>query len=968
MRSIMIKGMLFSVLLLCAPIAQDEAGNHTYRQLFDAGVLAFEAEELGRASAFFRAAGERAPDAPLWRAYRAAAQERAGDVVDVPGATVVPRSLAAWDSVEVAVGTVSWPMLSATGERVLFGRPEAALVDAHSGKLVARLRSRLPPQPDDPGRFPPPHFDGVVWVFDVSGRVVLGLGGSWGQGVGVDVRDSRTGRPIDVEGAHSLDVTPGVRFEWFPSGEVAPEHEYDATVDLASPEGVLRCHLVPLSELESGFRHDLRHAELSHDAGLAMLRDQTVPTRLRIIDRRGERVLLERSPAGFDSLLSPDASCVVAIDDEALWCIDLESFEDRWVVALDAPEEWDDRPAYAFLGQELVRVDATGVVIAFHPETGDRRELLRLEPAPSGPLNGVTFARDGALLIALDHDATLCYDGRSGKQLWAAGSERWFADPAKGTLDAAQELCLIQGEAGQPQVVRLTDGQLLGAPLEPPLWVTSALAVESGKAVIVALSNGELRRVGLADGRTSAISNDSGSAWRRVHPEARGANVLALAKDSSAQLVNATSLETVAGALPGPGATFIEFSRDGHFGVAKDRGAKRTQLVRFTEDLRGQVLHDEPRLCNAAAFSPSGDSLALALEGRLLLLDGRTGELQGEVELPTDVQFNVAAFHREHQLVLGTSAADMGEPYGARVVDRRDGKIIATLNVRDPFGGGTVMHIHSNLEHQVVILTSSACGTVAAFDDVEWKPKYDLDSSGGNWGTLIVRHEAGSSVAGISGMTRSHSRLFDLKTGMIVARAEVEGLFDLALVDAGRRIIGVRDERLTVLDAETYETVYAREEAAGGSAWLLRDGTRRPAPGPRGPSVDPAHIICDGWSAPIDSFDAWLYDPLELAERSLNSLPHPPVILTVTSTAHGSEIAPEGLSITAHSAADPIGAVVEWPNAEDEFVAIAAQHDPDEDPTHGGAWRLRLAPIRSGWTSVRLVDATGVTSRPHRSR
>jgi hypothetical protein len=276
-------------------------------------------------------------------------------------------------------------------------------------------------------------------------------------------------------------------------------------------------------------------------------------------------------------------------------------------------------------------VNPSGIVTAFDRATGEKRALLELKPPPSGPLHGATFVRDGALLVVLNHETTLCYDGRSGKRLWTAGGERWFADPAKGTVDAAEERCLMEGEAGQPAVVRLADGAAVGEPVAAPLWVNSALALDGGQAVIVALSNGELRRVELAEGRTSAISTDSGSASRRVDPEARGLNVLALAEDGSAQLLNATSLATVAGAAPSLGAQFIEFSRDGHYGVTIDGEAKRTQLVRFTEDLIGQTVRDEARFCSPAAFSPSGDSLALVTAGRLVMLDGRTGELQAAI-------------------------------------------------------------------------------------------------------------------------------------------------------------------------------------------------------------------------------------------------------------------------------------------------------------------------------------------------
>lgn len=89
-----------------------------------------------------------------------------------PGATSAPTmERLAWESVEVAARSDLFARMSATGERILYGYPEAALVDVRSGELVARLRSRLEASADDDAS------DGACNLdFDRSGRVVVGAG------------------------------------------------------------------------------------------------------------------------------------------------------------------------------------------------------------------------------------------------------------------------------------------------------------------------------------------------------------------------------------------------------------------------------------------------------------------------------------------------------------------------------------------------------------------------------------------------------------------------------------------------------------------------------------------------------------------------------------------------------------------------------------------------------------------------
>ncbi|MFT6107899.1 MAG: hypothetical protein ACJA2W_000808 [Planctomycetota bacterium] len=954
--------MLPTLASTTAPPSQESA---TYRQLFDDGVTALGAEENERAAEFFEAAGRRAPDALIWRAYLRRAKEEAGSAPAWPEATPAPSmERLVWDPVEVAASSNRLVQLSATGERLLYGYQEAALVDVSTGSLVARLRSRI----DTSTNHDPP-ADGCKWTFDTSGRVAIAAGGRWGHGMGLDVRDSLTGRPIVVEGAATLDLTPGARYEWFPLGEEPPECDFEATVDLTSTEGLLRCHLVPRAD-GSGRAGDLgKNVVLSSNASLAMTRDQTMPTTLWVVDRVNEQIVLERSPAGWASWFSPDGSSLYVRSNEDVRKVGLPSGEELWQASMPPVVRPLGQGAFTFRGDELIEIAATGVVSRFDDTTGVRNEIQRLDPAPEGQVFGAKFVRGETLLIVLDFETTSCYDMDTGKRRWARGVARWFADPATGTVDEAEQRCMIQVEQYRPGVVALDTGETLGVQGSRMVPTHDVVLVEGEQAAIVALAGGELRRVDLATGATTARASSSGE--ERVYflrPMANG-QLWAAAVGGALLVRDPETLEPTRGVLLGEGASFEAFSQgaspeafseDGEYVVTTSRDPARTRLMKLTEDLQGEVVFEEKKYWSAAAFSPSGNSLALAGGGRLKIVDGRTGVLRLERELLEGVQLNVAAFHREEELIVGMAGQDF-DPYCGWVVDAGDGHVIAKLGINDPFGGATIMHIHSNPAAGIVILTASQSGTVTAFEDAEWNRKWNHDTSGGNWDTLVVRHAEGSKLACVSGMSATHSRVFDLSTGRTVRHEETLGLMDMALTSSGRFLVGLKDQRLVVKDGASFETLYHREEASGSDAWILRDGTRRPAPGGAPSPVDSTHLIQDGWSAPISSFDAWLHDPLELVSTSLSKLPGLPVILDAKEL-QGTDGARE-LAITVGSTATLVGAVFQDAAGDETFVPI-----PEDDRQIDPAKPLLLDAPTMAWASVRLVTSSGVLTRPVRRR
>ena len=897
----------------------------TYRQLLDQGVALLGDGEYVQAVERFEAAGRCAPDAVLWHLYLRRAHEEEGAAPVWPEPTPTPvMDRFPWDPVAITVlGSTRTAQLAATGERLLsYFSGEAALVDVDSGRLVARLR---------------PRFESVNsqarWAFDTSGRAVIAAGGRFGRGVGLDVRDALTGRPIEVVGALEFNVTPGARYEWFAAGEEPPACDYPATVDLGSADGILRCHSVP----QADGHHEGRTlgASLSSDGSLAMLRDQANPTTVRVIDRESDEIILERSPAGWRSWFSPTNDGIYVESQETVTKIDLASGEPVWEVPM-APVVANavNNAALIFRGDEFMEVAPTGVVSVFDDKTGTRREVQRLVPAPKGPIYGAKLARSGTLVIIADAEGTCCYRMGSGERLWRRGVVTYFRDPTMGTVDEAERRCMVQLERHRVGVVALETGEPLGDLGAAMVPIEHVTLVENEDAAIVTLAGGELRRVELATGATSA----------RV----RAAAGSLLVRDPE-------SLEPTRGAALEVGASVQAFSEDERYAVTTRLDPPRTRLVRLTEDLAGQVVREFDRSWAVVAFSPSGDSVALAGGGRWARLDALTGETRVEGALLEGKELSVAAFHGEGVLMVGEEGHGFDVP-GAWAVDATDGRVIKALDVPGPGLGCSVMQIHSDQAAGVVVLTTSGYTTVMAFEDGGWGLEWSQGLDGGNYGTFMLRQAEGSRLACVSGPP-GRSRVFDVTTGEIIENEKTLGVMDLALTRSGRFLVGRIAQRLTVMDGESFETLYSREEDSAGNAWILEDGSRRSASATVTAPKDPAHLIRDGWSAPISSFDAWLYDPLKLRKAPYKRLPRLPVILGLRSVEanDGSRT----LAITASADEPLIGLVFENTTGRQRFVAV-----PERRRVEGPPGPLVVEEPRGFWASVRLVARSGVMSRP----
>jgi hypothetical protein len=123
-----------------------------------------------------------------------------------------------------------------------------------------------------------------------------------------------------------------------------------------------------------------------------------------------------------------------------------------------------------------------------------------------------------------------------------------------------------------------------------------------------------------------------------------------------------------------------------------------------------------------------------------------------------------------------------------------------------------------------------------------------------------------------------HARVVGARSGEDLAAAAVFGCYDLMEVPGGDHFVSVRDGRLCVLDGRTYEELYAREEGAGGCAWIKRGRTYSVVDGDALANTV-VHLARAGVSRPVDCFEPWLLDPLGVAAARLDHLPDPPHIV-----------------------------------------------------------------------------------------
>ncbi|MEM9380480.1 MAG: PQQ-binding-like beta-propeller repeat protein [Planctomycetota bacterium] len=862
-----------------------QSSESTYRDLFDAGVTALARGDREAAVAHFESAGERAPEAPLWRRYLDHASGRSSAPADARD------GLFRWQWLEVPPSSGnSKAHLSADGARILvpWGR-DAMLFEATTSELVARLRA--PQAIGDENGF-------CSWTLDLTGRVALVLGGHGGTGRGLDLRDASTGRPIEVEGADSIALSPGARFEWFALEEEVPENVFPGTRDLRGAEGTLRCHIVREAVSDRGVQ-PVRRVGLSGDAALAVVTYSTGPGSTKLIDRRTGETRFLWEPAIWGATFSDDATMLLGSKrGEGRVLIDVATGNEVW--RAPAPEGPSDGQAtrFMFAGNELVSLDAAGTFRNVDVETGRAGREIRLTPAPVMDFGGCAVVRDGTRLVTYERDHTSVYDLASGRRLWRAEGPRWLMSPDEDGIDTAEMRCLIVPRSRWPYAVDLGTGVKLDDGAAPTRLATTAVErTPGGDRAVVALSNGELRLVELESGATVARAFEHvGRTAHFVHGSRQSGFVT---RDKRAiYLRDAETLDPILSARLEPRSVVRAVHPEGTSLVSSRSEPPATKLIELTEDGAGRLILVTEHETRAAGYRADGSQVALAANVEVFVLDATDGEVVSKFTVPEGAKPSAASFYGDSILLVGEDRTAPESPDGltsppARtfVMDLATGVEIAALEQPTIFGLDRVECIHSAPGEGVVVVTLSDCGEVNAYSEEGWKPRWQLGSLGGDWVTLEIRREPGAELACVSGMLGQNARIFELATGKVRDRAATQGMLDLALTNGGDRAIGLRDRSLVALDTQSLQIEYARQESPDGHAWIEVGGRRRlAAGGPENPAVDRAHVIRDGWSAPVSCFDPWLHDPLNLGEPSLEALPALPVVRSVSRREGGLEL------------------------------------------------------------------------------
>ncbi len=919
-----------------APPAQASEGD--YRALFDQGVAALAADDTDAAAEFFRSAGEHVPDAPIWRAYLALAEGR------------TPRSKAKrlrhappWRVVTPANGRVQDLHLGPRGERLIVGRDEPDLVDVRTGDLIARLESLIP--------------GGCRrWVFDATGTVVVGRGGM--RGTGIDVRDARTGRPLELRGAPELMLTPGATFEWIRTGSQPRGPDCVGTIDLAGPGGVLRCQLVHGTDGWSVL-HRSADVVINADGSRAYIVDDDVPARLVVIDRTTGETSLTLEPTSGRVSFSPDGSKLLIRSDRKL-----RIFDARTCVELPAPTlPADPEPigrAYTFDGDRLITVGADGTVTAFDTRSGDEESLCTLSPAPPEGVSAIEFISGSDTLVVFGFSETAAYEISSGERRWTSDCERWAN---RGVFDETRTWIATNDAHGVAIVVDVKTGPPVFWRRRVPLSTTTTLALPGEQAVVVAASDGSLRRVELETGETSAHTTGHAGRSRVILHAAGDGQFLSFSGAGEVRLHDAETLAVRSGARLDPETWLRVSSPDGRHVVGVTGEPGTTTLYALNEAGDGSAIARLDRRVPAAAFSPSSDRVALIEEGRMLILDVETGKVLVDCTTLEGREVSEAAFHGDEFIVVGYSGADFA-PAGAVVLRAEDGAEVVDLSGASLFAlGGTVMHIQSDTEHGLVVFSISEGGDICAFKDDDWSRAWTFVYGRGNWGTLVIDRVQGEPSIAVSGMTSWHSRILDMATGRVLDDVAVRGISDLAFTPGQRFVVGTRDSSLVVLDGTSRALLYRRTEAAEGSAWILRDGQRVPAPGQPALRDDPTHLIRDGWSAPVDCWDPWLVDPLGLSPIDLNELPAPPRFIDGTDWTVPDGTDTTRLTLRVQCATALLGVRIENEGHAPYFVPIT-----DETPDEAGVTTIEFdlgGGIPVG-LRVRAVSRRGIASRPLR--
>lgn len=911
----------------------------TYRATFDAGLAALTAGLDEQAAEHFRAAGEFAPDAPLWRAYLAHA-EGGEPVVQAarPGSSDEPWATASRSQTHDAV-------FDPTGERLLCGGGTPTLWDARTGERIAALAHRSSEH-------------GLFWKFDVTGRVLVGVGGRWsarfGSVRGLDVRDARTGDPLDVPGAEEVVVTRDTRFEWVPAGQPARDLALGHIVDLPCAGGVLRCRVVPTRTNEDCL--------IRPDHERALLLYRNVPTELRLVDPKTGEPLALIQPGGGSAWFSPSGEYALSTNRFPAEVFLLDAETGKRLPSPPLPQEREYHVwGIGFLRDQLVVVDWKGGVLYWDPRAGAEVRRLQLDPVPHAGVDSVAFADAGRVLLVHTFHWTQGYDSATGQELWSLPDLGFFA--AEALAPDGLRLATNDG-TGAPLVVDVRTGEMPDSFNAQQVLATKEVTlVEGTGAALLTASDGSLRRIDLKSGVTTSIAEEHRSG-DEVSTRLLSANrMLSWVDGEQLFLRDSTTLKPIHSIALEPDSEVLAIAPDG------------SQIVVRTPEalLEVRTLSNEPQVFRiraereepvSAAYSPDGTRWAVAYERQVQLYDTLTRTRiskflmrGGKVREPKPM-----SFYGEDRLAIAWGGSRMGK-YGVNVFQLPHGERLAQLEPSGMlFNGGHVRSLRCDEDLGRITFSISPKGYVGSFAEEDWSERWFIDYGGGNPGRLFLERASGSTRLHVSGMSTLNARIVDLITGEELEH-EAPECWSLSGTDDDRFVVGLLDRALLVFRGEDFTELYRRTEGPGGSAWIVRDKVHRTVVGPASPLSDSRHLTRGEVSRPIDCWDAWLHDPLELATASLDALPTPPRI--VSGPPRLLQHLGETVELELHVAdgAALLGIEVETVGGEARFVPVTMETTEATNRmqvTFSGPWPAEVR--------LRAVNRSGARSAPWRVR
>ena len=910
-----------------------------YRAVFDRGVEALEAGRGTEAAKHFRAAGEFAPGAPVWRSYLALAEGAEDPVApQFPSIADRPWSVALQSQSDNAV-------FDSTGELLLSGRGTQALWDARTGERIATLTHRSSEH-------------GLFWKFDETGRLIVGVGGRWsprfGSVRGLDVRDARTGDPIDVPGAEDVAVTRDTRFEWIPTGQPPRDLTLGHVVDLPCAGGVLRCRVVPTRTNEDYLMRP------DHERALLLYRQ--VPTELQLVDPKTGEPLALIQPGGARAWFSPSGNLAVSTNRSTSEIILLDAETGEHLSAPPLPQDREYNAwGVGFDRDQVVIVDRGGGVLHWDPRAGAEVSRMQLDPPPHAGVGVIAFADAGRVLIVHTFNWTQGYDTTTGQELWSV--------PDSGSLIgdalASDGLRLtVDSGSGAPEVLDVRTGEVAGGYSVHSILATRDVAVlEDTDAALLTVSDGSLRRVDLESGATTAVAEEHMPTERIKTRLIDTEHLITWVEGERLFLRNARTLEPLHSAELPEGSKVLAIAPDGSqiiLRTAADLLQVRT-LEEVPQAFQIRAGREHPV---SAAYSPDGSRWAAGYEGHIHLFDTRTRQpisdfilRGGKIRQPVPM-----CFYGEDRLAIGWGWANRGLlggsvyqlPGGQRITH-----LVPTLTL---MMGGQVSRLRCDPDVGRITFSLVSTGYVASFNEADWSECWNVDYSGGNPSWLDLHRSGSSRRMFVSGMAPTNTRVVDVVTGEILASDALD-CYSLAGTSSDRFVVGERNQALVVFEGERFTELYQRTEGPAGAAWIVRDGFQQRAAGGASELPDPRHLARYGVSRPIDCWDAWLHDPLALAPVSLNVLPAPPRISSGPPrlVEHlGDTIE---LELEVADGASLLGIEVETVGGEARFIPVA--------PKAGEATRQIKVSHTGPWPAdvrLRAVNRSGVRSAPWRVR